>query len=532
MMAVSLELHDIQGIVARGYSTLTSACFLLLAIADPDAARPALDRVAQRATDGRAEPAEAAVNLAFTAEGLRRLGLRTTGATAATGFSREFLDGMTEPNRSRLLGDTGENAPHRWRWGGPDTPPVHVLVLLYARDERRLDRLETQVREELTGGGALSEVLRLGTAELTDREPFGFRDGISQPLIEGLPKAEGSDRSVKAGEFVLGYPNEYGLLTDRPLLPAVADPGGLLPRAPERDGDGGGNEDGGGSGDGDGGEGDLGLADLGRNGSYLVLRQLHQDVPAFRAYLDAVTRRPDGSPDPEARDALAARMVGRWPSGAPLVRAPDHDDPGLADANDFGYFATDPEGLRCPLGAHVRRAHPRDSLDPDPGSARSEAIGRRHRLLRRGRAYGPEGAGDGGPGGDGEADGGSDRGAEGDGGPDGGGASGLHFVCLSANLSRQFEFVQHTWLNNPAFNGLLDGPCPLVGPRQDHRSTFTVQARPVRTRYRDLPQFVTVRGGAYFFLPGLRALRYLCAGPRGRADTPRAAPPDIDYRRK
>ncbi|WP_328966606.1 Dyp-type peroxidase [Streptomyces sp. NBC_00239] len=468
-----LELDDIQGILARGYGSLTAACFLLLTITGP-AARPALGRLAPKVANGSAEPPHTAVNLAFTSEGIRRLGLDTSGTS---GFSQEFVTGMAEPNRSRLLGDVGENAPRHWLWGGPDTPPVHVLALLYARDEQLLAALEAEVRHDVLGAGGLTEIARLGTAELTDREPFGFRDGISQPLVEGLSKASGAggDDVVKAGEFVLGYPNEYGLLTDRPLLPASHDATGLLPRA--HDGSG---------------------ADFGRNGSYLVLRQFRQDLDGFRQYLEDATRRPDGATDPQAAGALAARMMGRWPSGAPLVRAPHHDDPALATDNDFGYFATDPEGLSCPLGAHIRRAHPRDSLDPDPGSARSIAIGRRHRILRRGRAYGPGS----------RAYGTADAAAP---GTDG---SGLHFLCLNANISRQFEFIQHTWLNNPDFNGLYDGPDPVVGARQDHHSTFTVQARPVRTRYRDLPQFVYVRGGAYFFLPGLRALRYLCEGTR------------------
>jgi Dyp-type peroxidase family len=466
----TLELDDIQGLIPRGYSTLKSACFLVLAIADPATARTALEQLALRVTNGRSEPSDTAVNLAFTSDGLRRLGVETPDLG---GFSEEFVLGMTDPNRSRFLGDVGEDAPQKWRWGGPTTPPVHALAMLYARDEQGLDRLEAEVRQDVLAGGGLLEVVRLGTAELTDREPFGFRDGISQPLIEGLPKAKAArergavgDEVVKAGEFVLGYPNEYGLLTDRPLLPSPYDSAGLLPRGP-------------------GGA----AADFGRNGSYLVFRQLHQDVEAFWNYLDEETRRPDGIGDPAARDALAARMVGRWPSGAPLVRAPRQDDPGLATDNDFGYFATDPDGLSCPLGSHIRRANPRDSLDPRPGSAESIAIGRRHRILRRGRAYGPGGPGDG-----------SER--------------GLHFLCLNANISRQFEFVQHTWLNSPTFNGLYDAPDPVVAPRLSHRSTFTEQARPVRIRHIGLPQFVSVQGGAYFFLPGLQALRYLCAGTR------------------
>ena len=200
-----------------------------------------------------------------------------------------------------------------------------------------------------------------------DREPFGFHDSISQPIIEGLSKSGDKNNTVPAGEFVLGYPNGYGLYTDRPILPASAPGAGLLPRDPA----------------GSGG------ADLGRNGTYLVLRQLRQDVPGFWHYLESVTRNLDGPADRQAMVHLGARLVGRWPGGAPLVLSPDYDDPALSNATDFGYHARDPEGLRCPFGAHVRRSNPRDSLDPDPGSQASIDVGNRHRLLRRGREYGP-----------------------------------------------------------------------------------------------------------------------------------------------
>jgi len=201
--------------------------------------------------------------------------------------------------------------------------------------------------------------------------------------------------------------------------------------------------------------------------------------------------------------------VGRWPSGAPLVETPDRDDPRLGDDNDFGYYRTDPLGLACPLGAHVRRMNPRDSLDPQPGTEASLAVNDGHRLLRRGRGYGPgdgtpAAAGNGGP---------AERLARADEAPRRG--TGLHFICLVASLIRQFEFVQHTWLNNPTFHGLYDDTDPLTGNRQGCGATFTEPARPVRRRYRGLPQFVRTRGGAYFFLPGVSALRYLEQLPAG-----------------
>jgi Dyp-type peroxidase family len=259
---------------------------------------------------------------------------------------------------------------------------------------------------------------------------------------------------VPAGEFILGYPNARGQLTGRPLMPASEDPRRLL--LPDPTGS--------------------GAVDFGRNGTYLVFRQLEQDVEGFWRFVDAATKRADGSQDPSYRAALAAKMVGRWPSGAPLVKAPDHDAPALADDNDFAY-RDDARGLACPIGAHIRRANPRDSLGPEPAASLDATD--RHRLLRRARSYGPAGG------------------------------TGLYFICLAGDLARQFEFVQHTWLNSATFNGLYDDADPLTGSRHPVGATFTVPARPVRRRYRGLPQFVRTRGGAYFFLPGVSAVRYL-----------------------
>jgi deferrochelatase/peroxidase EfeB len=181
--------------------------------------------------------------------------------------------------------------------------------------------------------------------------------------------------------------------------------------------------------------------------------------------------------------------VGRWPSGAPLVLYPDADPyadtpPDQAE-NDFAYAEHDPQGLACPLGAHIRRANPRDALGPDPKTARDSA--NRHRLLRRGRSYGHR------------LDNRHESHQE---------DRGLHFICLNADLERQFEFVQQTWLNNPVFAGLYQETDPLVGDRSQC-SALTIQADPLRLRVSGLRPFVQVRGGAYFFLPGLAALRFL-----------------------
>jgi Dyp-type peroxidase family len=467
-MTVRLDLADIQGLVARGYSGLRHARFTLFAAGDPAVARTLLARLLPQVTPAGTFSADTAMQIAFTAGGLRQLGLPDR---AVAGFSLEFTEGMATANRSRFLGDEQESGPGGWAWGGPNGPAVDGLILLYASRADLLDERQAELGRQLADAGART-VTALYTLERLDREPFGFRDGVSQPLIEGLPKATGGARAVAAGEFVLGYPDGYGQLTDRPLLPRADDPGQLLPSDPARSG----------------------AADLGRNGTYLVLRQLDQDVSRFWRYVTEATRGPDGSDDPAARDLLAAKLVGRWPSGAPLVKAPDLDNPALGLDNDFRYHGPDPLGLACPLGAHIRRANPRDSLDPQPGTDASLKINSLHRLLRRGRSYGPAA---------------------------GGGPTGLYFICLAANLARQFEFVQHSWLGDPNFNGLYDDADPLTGYRPSRGRTFTAPARPVRRRYHGLPQFVRTRGGAYFFLPGLSALRYLAQLPGPAISGPR-----------
>jgi Dyp-type peroxidase family len=460
----ALERADIQGLLASGYGHLRRARYLLLAIDDAARARAWLARVADEVTTSQARSDGTGVNLAIAPSGLSRLGL----PPALAGFSDRFLDGMTAPHRSRALGDVGIDAPGHWDWGGPDNPRIDVLLLLYAAGASKLDLLERR----LAGAPAMDGLTLVRSLETrwSDREHFGFRDGIAQPFADGLRDGAPDDR-IAPGEFVLGHPNQYGDLTRRPLIDRTADAAGVLPV-----------------------DDITGKADLGRNGSYLVLRTLSQDVAGFWAFVDRASRADNGHGDPAAaRIRLAAQIVGRWPDGEPLALAPDSPGQTSGPVDAFRYFDIDPDGVRCPLGAHIRRTHPRDTLDPEPGSERSVALDKQHRLLRRGRTYGepvaPAAALEG------RADA-AER--------------GLHFICLCANIARQFEFVQHTWINNPKFNGLYEDADPLTGPAG---RTFTVQAQPVRRRVAEMPSFVTVRGGAYFFLPGIRAIRYLASLP-------------------
>ncbi len=467
--APRLELDDIQGLAARGYGNLRAAAFLLIGLDDAEAASRWLGWLAGSITRASERPAERSVNLAFTAPGLTKLGL---APRTEDGFAAEFVEGMVTPHRRRFLGDVDTSAPEGWAWGGPATPAVDAVLLLYATGAPELESLR-DLHVHRLDADRLRLIAALDTRELDAYEHFGFHDGISQPIIEGLSKTGPWADSIRAGEFILGYPNEYGLYTPRPVVPGSTDPEGLLPAHPER----------------------KDCRDLGRNGSYLVFRQLRQYVHRFWRYVDAATSPGDGPDDPVARARLAAKMVGRWPSGAPLALAPDADDERLADENDFGYHAPDPSGGRCPIGSHVRRANPRDSLEPEPGSRKSIAVGKRHRILRRGRGYGPR----------------VDLATALAGEEDLGEERGLHFICLNANIARQFEFIQHTWINDPRFDGLYEDPDPLVGaPTQGDRA-FTIQGTPLRTRLRGLPEFTSVRGGGYFFLPGIRAIRFMAS---------------------
>jgi Dyp-type peroxidase family len=468
MAAAGLELEDIQGIVARGYGSLPSACFVLAGIDEPRAARGWLGSLVASVTPSSERPQDHALQVAFTHAGLAKLGLSPAGPG---GLSEEFVGGMTTPHRRRLLGDLDGNAPEEWDWGGPGTAPIDVLLLLYARNEDELEALRSAHATRL-GTEGLREIATLETRTLDAYEHFGFHDGISQPVVEGLSRTGPWPDSIRAGEFVLGYPNEYGLYTSGPMMADGTDRGGVLPAYP----------------------GARGYRDFGRNGTYLVLRQLRQHVHRFWRYAHQMASELDGAADRVATVALASKLVGRWPSGAPLVQSPDRDDDRLSGANDFAYHGPDPNGDRCPIGSHIRRTNPRDSLDPEPGTRKSVQVGKRHRILRRGRGYGSRI----------DLEQALEAGEE-------DGERGLHFLCLNANIARQFEFIQHTWANNPKFGDLYDDPDPLVGARTGTGGTFTIQADPLRRRLLGMPEFVSVRGGAYFFLPGLRALRYLSA---------------------
>lgn len=497
-MKGQLDFEDIQAIVFTGYGKLRLARYVFLRIRDVERVKHWLgglagrvkteavlleDRRHEEARDVEArERGDAATrraeHVAFTAPGLKALGLPEE---ALETFPREFVQGMAHPDRSRVLGDTGKSAPAHWRFGGGGgngdlaAREIHLVLMLFSQDDRKegLGRsawLEQQCSEDAARARGL-EVVFIQDAHLSAgggksfKEAFGFSDGISQPGIEGFSPPSTQGMTIKPGEVLLGYENEYGQKPLSPTVPARLDARGVLPEAAP------------------------GLKDLGCNGSYMVIRKLWQNKRAFKTFLE----KKGGGPEGQAR--LAAKLVGRWASGAPLALCPEKDDERLgADRsrnNCFGY-AQDPHGMMCPLGSHIRRANPRDGLIPGEPKTSLQVVAR-HQLIRRGRSYS-------------EANGSSD-----------GMDQGLFFIALNANIQRQFEFIQHTWLNNPKFADQFEGRDPIVGDNPEMEpvepgkdpGVMTLPGFPVSERVEGITRFVEVQGGGYFFLPGVRALRFL-----------------------
>lgn len=458
----TLEKEEIQGLVFSGYPKNDAGAYLFLRVVDATRARAWLRSLLSDLTFGERADHGPSLNVAFSAPGLGALGLDDESLGS---FPPEFREGLREPDdtaRPRILGDVGDSAPSKWLWGGPSQPHVHVMLMLFGTEPTFATKLE-QHRQRFAG--ALTEVYARSTISLPERrEHFGFVDGISQARIEGqAPRGDGHD-AIKAGELILGYENEFGQVPGSPSV--AAEPAArkhlALAAGSER-------------------------ADLGRNGTFMVVRQLEQDVAAFWRSMAEHSKTPEGQVDHDQAVWLASKCVGRWPSGAPLVRSPEHDDPQWSNDNNFDY-RDDREGFKCPIGAHIRKANPRDSLEP--GRAESLKATRRRRILRRGRAYGEPLA---------RFESEPERKER-----------GLFFICLNTNIRRQFEFIQQSWLNNEKFGRLYEDQDPIVGDQTPGvGATFTIPVRPLRRRLVGLERFVHVRGGEYFFLPSRSALAFL-----------------------
>ena len=435
-----LEFDDIQYILLTRAPAITGR-YEFLSFRNPGAGRAWLSAILE--TMHSVQQARASiekdnrwVSVAFTWNGLRALGVDESSLAS---FPEEFKQGMVA--RAEILGDTGANHPDNWI-GGLASSDLHAIVILFARDAQERQRCEAE-HQRLVAQCEGVEVLSSLDLEATPpfeyaHDHFGYRDRMSQPVIEGAGEepTPGTGAPLKAGEFILGYPDEDG-------------PPANLPQ-PEI---------------------------LSRNGSYMAYRRLQEHVGKFREFLRQQGR------TPEEQELIAAKLMGRWRSGAPLVLSPEKDDPALgADPqrnNDFNYKQMDPHGYAVPLGSHIRRMNPRDTA----------ANMNRRRMIRRGGTYGPplpEEA------------------------PEDGIERGIAAFIICASLIRQFEFAQNVWVNDRNFHELGNERDPVCG-NQDGTLEYKIPKRPIRKKITGLPAFTNVRGGAYFFLPGLKALRYLAS---------------------
>jgi Dyp-type peroxidase family len=472
-VANQVNRRDIQGILASGYDHLSYARFVFLKIVDPDAARNWLSAITTLITTAQYPETHkpgACLNFAVSWKGLEKLGV----SKLLKDCPNEFVRGMNTQEARMILGDTGASHPDKWEYGREEGEPLHLLLLLYGKTNEDLQSLYQKVCGQCQGVCGATEsnglliVKEQNSVRAQDdyREPFGFRDGISQPPVKGLigRRQQPAEYPINTGEFVVGYENEINFVARGPSIDNWADPDGYLHEHPSYPGY---------------------RRAFGMNGTYLVFRKLRQDVDGFRKFVDEKSKDISCADPVRRAELLAAKMMGRWQSGSPLVLAPD--SPGSEPSNDFLFMSTDPDGVACPLGSHIRRANPRDSLADMP-PARSILITRRHRIVRRGRKYAEK--------------------------MDGSTADnpkyeqGIFFIALNADLRRQFEFIQQLWINNPTFNGLDNDSDPIAGSGEG-RADLTIQAKPISHHFHSLERFVVTRGGGYFFLPGIRAVRFL-----------------------
>ncbi|MCH9806645.1 MAG: peroxidase [Alphaproteobacteria bacterium] len=455
------NLGDIQGGLLEEYDTLACA-YIFYTVGDPDRGRAWLaNLLGSVTTSGAARSAnkpEQTLNICFSSFGLAALGV--TEQTRAS-FPHSFRAGMAA--RALKLGDTGPGDPSNWE-GGLGTPDIHAMITITGADSFAVDDRRLALNKEAARYG-VSERHFVEAAVVFDQRSgcpaahFGYVDPVSQPAIAGLdddaaPGHGARDgegwRGIQPGEFLLGYINE---INERTATPPPDE--------------------------------------LGVNGTFIAFRKAGQDVAGFRDYLKQGAMGLWGKNDTHHQEKMAAKIVGRWRSGCPLAVSPDHDDHKIADdpnrVNDFDY-ADDPEGLKCPLGAHLRRVNPRKSAIKTPTDIN------RKRILRRGLEYGPplpEGA------------------------PDDGVPRGQAGLFVVADLELQFEFMQADWIQKGDFAGLpSEEKDPLVGTNGDG-GQFTVPGADMPFLF-DVRQFVTTEGGEYFFVPGMNALRGIADGKFSR----------------
>jgi Dyp-type peroxidase family len=532
-----LEVSNIQGNIIAGFNK-DFASLLFLRIDDVSVFKPwlaefvrlvataeeviAFNRLFKRTRDRRGYSGSVKaswINVAFSHPGLAKL---TTDADAFTDPS--FKNGAFA--QSAELGDpTGPEAEgHRDHWlvrdgeGGAD-----VLVIVAADSLGDLEAEVAQVEQLIFSPRRAGQPVRCGASlvfkqegrtqpgALAGHEHFGFLDGVSQPGIRGrisrsfhdvLTPRQNPDAPNQGkpgqdllwpGEFIFGYPGQDPEKeVEEPGADSLTDGAGN-PVAPA----------------------------WAKDGAYLVFRRLRQDVHKFHSFLNQ-----ESGPLGLTPAALGARLVGRWASGAPTMRGPDIDNPGLADddcANNHFEFQEDTQptqnppgrdqcqdvtypqspadtvGDLCPFGAHIRKSYPRDDIAQQPDQY-SQAVGppnepdtQTHRLLRRGIPFGPSSRSSPAV----PVEDGVDR--------------GLLFMAYMTSIVDQFEFVTKNWVNNPNFKDPNAGLDPILGQAQDpeggRQRTFHVRIGGQDRELTTTEDWVIPTGGGYFFAPSITAIR-------------------------
>lgn len=439
-----LELDDIQSVILRRRPTPYCGCHIFLRINDASQGRQLLRALLPYVLSAKEYARqETWVAVAVTYSGL--VALDVPPESLAT-FPQAFREGMSA--RAAVVGDTGASAPEHWdpHYG---TGNIHIALTLLSTTDAIWKTNLAKARAVLDTLPGVTLLTREDFAQqVGGRTPLGYKDGISFPNIVGndVNPIVSPEEPVAAGEFIFGYPGEAGRMLPMPK--------------PEP---------------------------LGRNGTFVSFRKLHSNVAAHRRFLQA-----NATPTMSS-ELIAAKMVGRWRSGAPLMLSPGQDAPELGadlqQMNNFTY-SDDPRGFRCPLGAHIRRMNPRDSALQVMTNVKL------HRIIRHGTSYGaplPEGV---------LEDDGKER--------------GIFFIFLSATAPQTFEFLKTEWINAGNFIGLGPEEDPIAG---QHSGTgmFTIPVKPIRRRLQGLERFTVTRGGEYGFVPGLSALRWLASPPNERA---------------
>jgi Dyp-type peroxidase family len=432
-----LELNDIQATILRVRPAPYFGAHVGLRIDDARAGREFLGRLAAHVDSAEnwwsARDAWMSVGISYA--GLEALGLAQESLQS---FPEAFRVGMAA--RARQLRDEGCNAPKNWD-AAYRKGQIHIAVSVFSDSEEKKRRTFAKAREQLGSGLSVLFTQDFG-AQPGDLNSLGYKDGIDQPAVEGsgIEPLPGQGPLIKAGEFILGYEGEAGVPVPMPQ-PDI----------------------------------------LGRNGTFVGLRKYQSRVGAFNRFLHA-----NGDTEAE-RELLAAKLVGRWRSGAPLVLAPDVDDPALGSDpqrnNDFNY-SKDPHGRRAPFGCHIRRMNPRDTQ-----LTRLTELNI-HRLIRRGTTYGPP----------------YDLNALSE--ADDEVSRGAYFLFISARAMDTIEFLQQEWINDGDFIGAGNERDPIIGLQQEG-ATFTIPKEPVRHRVHGIGTFNVLRGGEYFFMPSISALQWL-----------------------